>query len=102
MQGLEDGLEENLRMERYVKCLKQDLLVNDKEKNQCLARLNKAEHDVQVLTATVDTLSAVSNLMRCCAMKYSLLLIRLNLYHTWIGERSLLYWGLLARLLSKF
>ncbi|XP_021919020.1 tax1-binding protein 1 homolog isoform X1 [Zootermopsis nevadensis] len=62
-QGLEDGLEENLRMERYVECLKQDLLVNDKEKNQCLARLNKAEHDVQVLTATVDTLSADKEFM---------------------------------------
>jgi hypothetical protein len=62
MQALEKRIEENLHMERHVEHLKQDLLVSDKEKNQSLAKLDKAERHIQVLTATMDTLSAVSTL----------------------------------------
>lgn len=61
MQALEKRLEENLHMERHMEHLQQDLLVIDQEKNQILAKLNKAEQHIEVLTATVDTLSAVSS-----------------------------------------
>jgi uncharacterized protein YoxC len=60
MQALEKKLEENSHMERHMERLQQDLLAIDKEKNQSLAKLNKAEQHIQVLTATMDTLSAVS------------------------------------------
>lgn len=57
-QMLEKRLEENLHVERHVQRLKQDLLALDAEKNQSLAKLNKAEQHITVLSATVDTLSA--------------------------------------------
>ena len=60
-QVLEKKLEETLHVDRHVHRLKQDLLALDAEKNQSLAKLNKAEHHITVLTATVDTLSAVSS-----------------------------------------
>jgi uncharacterized protein YoxC len=60
MQALEKKLEENSHMERHMERLQQDLLAIDKEKNQSLVKLNKAEQHIQVLTATMDTLSAVS------------------------------------------
>jgi hypothetical protein len=62
MQALDKKLEDNSRIERQVVQLQQDLCVSDKEKNQTVSRLNKAEEHIRVLTATVDTLSAVSNL----------------------------------------
>lgn len=51
-------LEDNSHIERQVEQLQQDLCVSDKEKNQTVSKLNKAEQHIRVLTATVDTLSA--------------------------------------------
>jgi hypothetical protein len=48
-------------MERHVEWLKCDLLARDKERNESLAKLNKAEQHIQVLTATMDTLAVVSS-----------------------------------------
>jgi hypothetical protein len=48
-------------MECHVEYLKRDLLACDKEKNESLAKLNKAEQHIQVLTATMDTLTTVSS-----------------------------------------
>jgi hypothetical protein len=59
---LEKKLEDNSHFEHQVEQLLQDLLVSDKEKSQTVSKLKKAEQEIQVLTATVDTLSAVSNL----------------------------------------
>jgi len=70
MQALDKKLEDNSHIEHQVEQLQQDLCVSDKEKNQTVSKLNKAEQHIRVLTATVDTLSAVSNLwmdLRCCA-----------------------------------
>ena len=60
IQVLEKRLEDTLHVERHVQRLQQDMLALDVEKNQSLAKLNKAEQHITVLTATVDTLSAVS------------------------------------------
>jgi len=62
MQVLDKKLEDNSHIEHQVEQLQQDLCVSDKEKNQTVSKLNKAEQHIRVLTATVDTLSAVSNL----------------------------------------
>lgn len=61
-QALEEKLEDNLHMKHHVEQLLQDLLAADREKNQSLAKLIKAEQHIEILTATVDTLSAVSSL----------------------------------------
>jgi hypothetical protein len=71
MQTVEKKLEDNMCFVHQVEQLQQDLLVSDEEKSQIVSKLNKAEQHIQVLTATVDTLSAVSNLqtdLRCCAV----------------------------------
>jgi hypothetical protein len=57
MQSLEKKLEDNM----HVEWLKRDLLACDKEKNDSLAKLNKAERHIQILTATMDTLTTVSS-----------------------------------------
>jgi hypothetical protein len=62
LQALDKKLEGNSHIERQVEQLQQDLCVSDKEKNQIDSKLNKAEEHIRVLTATVDTLSAVSKL----------------------------------------
>jgi hypothetical protein len=62
MQALDKKLEDNSHIEHQVEQLQQDLCASDKEKNQTVSMLNKAEQHIRVLTATVDALSAVSNL----------------------------------------
>ena len=62
MQVLDKKLEDNSHIERQVEQLQQDLCASDKEKNQTVSKLNKAEQHIRVLAATVDALSAVSNL----------------------------------------
>jgi hypothetical protein len=42
--------------------LKCDLLACDKEKNESVAKLKKAVQHIQILTATMDTITAVSSL----------------------------------------
>jgi hypothetical protein len=59
MQALDKKLEGN---SRQVEQLQQDLCVSDKDRNQIVSKLNKAEEQIRVLTATVDTLSTVSKL----------------------------------------
>lgn len=61
MQMLDKKLEDNSHIELQVEKLQQDLCASDKEKNQTVAKLNKAEQHIRMLTATVDALSAVSN-----------------------------------------
>ena len=70
MQALEKMMEGSSQVEHQVEQLQQDLLVSEKERSQAVAKLFKAEQHIEVLTATVDTLSAVSNVQtdwRCCA-----------------------------------
>jgi len=55
---LDKKLEDNSHIELQVEQLQQDLCASDKEKNQTVSRLNKAEQHIRMLTATVDTLSA--------------------------------------------
>jgi len=55
---LDKKLEDNSHIERQVEQLQQDLCASDKEKNQTVSKLNKAEQHIRVLTATVDALSA--------------------------------------------
>jgi len=62
MQALDEKLEDNSHIERQVEQLQQDLSVSDKEKNQTVTKLNRAEQHIRMLTATVDSLSAVSKL----------------------------------------
>jgi rRNA processing protein Krr1/Pno1 len=62
MQALDKKVEDNSHIELQVEQLQQDLCVCDKEKNQTVSKLNKAEQHIRMLAATVDTLSAVSNL----------------------------------------
>jgi chromosome segregation ATPase len=57
-KALDEKLEDNSHIERQVEQLQQDLSVSDKEKNQTVTKLNRAEQHIRMLTATVDSLSA--------------------------------------------
>lgn len=62
-----------MQMECHVERLKRDLLTSDKEKNESFAMLSKAEQRIQVLTATMDTLTTVSTPYSCLRGTYSFL-----------------------------
>jgi len=55
---LDKKLEDNSHIELQVEQLQQDLCASDKEKNQTVSKLSKAEQHIRMLTATVDALSA--------------------------------------------
>jgi len=57
-KALDKKLEDYSHIERQVEQLQQDLCASDKDKNQTVSKLNKAEQHIQMLTATVDALSA--------------------------------------------